>query len=146
MAATQKCERLAQAILDEVQYRCPAYTFVKSYDADSNILFTVTGSGISTSYILILPEAAPASGATDGLGLTQRVYVPDVIRFGYDSSAAFEAVFANFALFSILSKLGTAVEVYISATIAASDLRTGPTNGNYKGVIRDLQWGFLSQQ
>jgi hypothetical protein len=146
MAATQKCERLAQAILDEAAFRCPAYTFVKSYDADSNILFTITGTGIATSYILILPEAAPASGATDGLGLTQRVYTPDVIRFGYDSSAAFEAAFANFALFHILALKGTAVEVYVSATIAASDLRAGPSNGNYKGVIRDLQWGFLSQQ
>ena len=145
MAATQKIERLVQAILDEAAYRCPAYTFVKSYDASSNILITVTGTGISTSYILVLPESAPASGLTDGLGLTQRVYVPDVIRFGYDTSAAFDAKFANFALFAILVSKGTAVEVYTDASIAASDL-TGPASAKYIGAYRDLQWGFMSQQ
>ena len=159
-SVTQKCERLAQAIADELQLRIPIvgtsndyavadFVITKSYDADSNVYLTVTPKTGISHFILIRPEDAIPSlpvYATDGLGLPQRVYVPNIIRLGLDTTYAIGASPVALTLIAVCVLKGCKTEFYQSATIAESDVRTGPSNGNFVVAFGDMQWGVLSQQ
>ena len=122
---TEKAERIVQAIIDEMALMSAGTTIVKSYEANgtgvTDIGLTITGTGLTTSYVLIKAVNAPASGTADGLGLTQRVYTPHLIRFGYDSSAAMENA-AAFTLLAIMLKQGVQVDLHADAAIAMADL------------------------
>lgn len=144
-SATGKADRLIKAIGDEIALKFP--TAVLTYGYDANIDATLDIALASNTHRLrIKPEAAPASGATDGLGLTQRVYVPYVIQFARDTTAAADALQYYFS--ALLASKGARVEFYTKATPAYADM-TGPTATNfitqYQFQGADV-WGYLSNQ
>jgi len=145
MAATQKIERLAQSIIDEATLRAKPSDIViaKSYDANNDLLLTITGTGLSTMYILILPEIAPASGTTDALGLTQRVYTPDIIRFGWDATNTLSAVAGGLLLLASCLTKGCRVDMHSDAGITAADLITA-TLDHFVVSYQNLDWGYLA--
>jgi hypothetical protein len=147
---TTKADRIADAIKSELDLRFAGqtgYACTKGYATDgSDVTLTLTGTGtLTTSYIQIIQEPAPAQGAYDGLGLAQRVYTPHIIRFGYDLSAAW--TIQGLTIVAVLAQKGCSLELYSDAAISLTILRAADKSaGTYLGTIRDLQWGIMSQQ
>lgn len=84
---TQKPARLLAAIKEQIQFLLGSGAVIAdAFDANDDPYLSIAFSG-QTHLVLVKHELAPASGLTDGLGLTQRVYTPDVAFVGIDTAA-----------------------------------------------------------
>ncbi len=128
-AYTQRINRYLKAIEDQLLFYIPTAVITHSFDGNSDECLAIAFSG-QTHRVRGKPETAPASGLTDGLGLTQRVYVPDVIQVGIDTSAEGGGLDADTekmrtALYIICSSKNTRCQVFAKSGIALADMVDG---------------------
>ena len=99
MAANQKCERLIDALINQLTLR--GFTVAKAYDSGDVYVNVTAPSGIpdlalggtlsQKALVRIKPVAGLYGGGatqTDGLALPQRVYNPLVAQFLYNTDVA----------------------------------------------------------
>jgi hypothetical protein len=87
MAATQKIERLIDQVADALNLKYPD-SCVKAYDASHDAYLTMTVGGSQVALIKFGTVAQLATGAGNPVtGLTDTVFVPDVVRVGFDNGA-----------------------------------------------------------
>jgi len=126
---TQKITRLLKAIEDQIGFLIPTAVVTHAFDANSDECLAIAFSG-QTHRVRGKPETAPACGAVDGLGLTQRVYVPTVIQVGIDISAEgagldADTELARTALYVIVSSKNTRCQIFAKSAIALADMIDG---------------------
>jgi hypothetical protein len=146
---TQKPTRLLKAIEDQLSVLVPTATVVHAFDGttfDESIAITYTAK---VYRVRIRAEAAPASGTLDGLGLTQRVYSPDLIQVGIDISGegaglTTDCELMKQALAAIIYRKDCRVQWFAKSSIALTDMVDGDASlvltvnpGNETGV-----WGY----
>jgi hypothetical protein len=133
-----KTERLATALFDiltqrlAVAYPATAIPVIKNYDANNDVYLTVTVTPELDAIIKFEPDAAPASGAVDSLGITQTVFNPHIIRVGFDigtqasvtatlaTAVATNAVTVNGVTFTAVASGATGNQWNIGGTDAIS--------------------------
>lgn len=129
---TNKPARLLKAIEEQILFLIPTAVVTHSFIATPGATYgdeylTVAFSG-QNHLILCNAEAAPASGLTDGLGLTQRVYTPDVIRLGLDIGAGLadaDTALAHGILTAVCASKNTRFAYHQKAAIAIAELVAG---------------------
>lgn len=127
-AYTARINRYLKQAEDRIQFLLPTAVIAHAFDVsgDENITIVINGR---THRVRGKPEAAPASGLTDGLGLTQRVYVPDVFQLGISLSAGSDASagipLERAAIATIVTSLNTRVQWFEKAAVALADMVDG---------------------
>lgn len=149
-----KSASLANDIADELKLRFAPLAVVESFDANSNPMISV-GAGVAAgrnAIIIVKPIDWPL--AKDVLGLPATVYNPHVIQLvteanyaGATDSVADAVPPADLLkLLAVVTKRGTKVEWYQSAT-GVAPTAAAAIAGNLKASIdADLYWGNLSSQ
>jgi len=125
-ANTQKNIRLIEAIQEQLGFLASAAITTKLFDVNDDVYLTVAYSG-QTHLVRCKHETAPACGALDGLGLTQRVYTPTIMQLGVDTAAESggldaDTEFIRAILYVVVASKGTRVEVYAKSGIALTDM------------------------
>jgi hypothetical protein len=122
--ATQKSEIQAQSLQERLNLRLAValdpVPVSKSYDGNGDLYLTVAFPGtvgaVDSSVEAVIKfgsQPAALSGAVDALGLTQRVYSPNVIKVVLDTAAAGSTSRATeLTVFGELVRTGMRVEVY----------------------------------
>lgn len=128
-AYTQRANRYLKAIDEQISFWIPTAVITHSYDANGDENLSLVFSG-QTHRIRCMPETAPACGTVDGLGLTQRVYVPDLIQVGIDIAAEGGGLDADTELmraviYIVTSSKNTRLQVFAKSSIALADMIPG---------------------
>jgi hypothetical protein len=127
-AFTQRINRYLKAIEDQVQFLLPTAVIAHAFDVngDENLTIAINGR---THRVRGKPETAPASGLVDGLGLTQRVYVPDVLEAGISTSAGTDASAGipveRAVIYTVVTSKGTRARLHEKAAVALTDMVEG---------------------
>lgn len=128
-SSTQRVNRYLKAIEDQLLFWIPTAVVTHAFDGngDENLVIAFSGQ---THRVRGKPESAPASGLVDGLGLTQRVYVPDVIQVGIDTSAEgggldSDTELARAVLYIVCSSKNTRCQIFEKSAIALTDMVDG---------------------
>lgn len=125
---TQRVNRYLKAIEDQIAFILPTAVIAHAFDVngDENLTIVINGR---THRVRGKPETAPASGLTDGLGLAQRVYTPDVLEGGIDTAAGSDASAGipheRVAIDTIVTSKNTRVRLHEKASIALTDMVEG---------------------
>ena len=119
----------------------------KAYDTNGDVYLAITVSSTIDAIIRFTTVAAPASGATDGLGLTQRVYTPHLAQVLFDIAATTGTTeLVKFQILGEIMRVGTQVDLY---EIDASGKAGGSqflqlvdiAVGNFVSSFLSLEWG-----
>jgi hypothetical protein len=147
----QKVERWCQALADKfTAIFGSTYTITKAYDASSDLYIKVqVGAGpnnIVHAIVRIKPDAAPASGAYDSLGLAQTVFCPHVAEVMFDITTPFSAGATEAERAVICQQvmaLGTKVKMYSyavgSGNIAVTDFAS---NATLRATLNNVEGSF----
>jgi hypothetical protein len=155
MAANQKIELTAQGLVERLNMRFTALSnaavAAAAYDANGDKYVTViAGAGNNSVKAIIKFETAPValSGATDGLGLAQRVYSPHTAKVLFEVNAA--AAISRLQEFIVLGevfRIGMKGEFYTkdgaAGVVAVTDI-TSEGGTNFVGSFQSLEWGGLA--
>lgn len=140
-SSTNRINRYLKAIEDQLLFLVPTAVIAHGFDVNGDENLTVVFSG-QTHRVRGKPETAPASGLTDGLGLTQRVYVPDLIQVGIDISAEGAGLDADTetiraALYIVCASKNTRCQIFAKSSIALADMIDGDASLvlNYQPAI-----------
>lgn len=128
-AFTQRVNRYLKQIEDRIAFLIPTAVITHAFDVNGDETLAIAFSG-QTHRVRGKPETAPASGTVDGLGLTQRVYVPDVFQVGIDTSAEgagldADTELARAALYIVVTSLNARTQVFAKSAIALTDMVDG---------------------
>lgn len=156
MAANTKVMLQGQSILERLNTRLADASYptpVTMSFSSGDVLLTLDKSAsdlADRALILMAPVAPLASGATDALGLTQRVYSPHVIQVLFDkdvsNGALGTAEASKFAILGECLRTGMRVELYevdAAEKQANKFLEIGDcVVANLVGSFDSLEWGF----
>lgn len=144
--STLKPTRLLKAIEDQLAVLAPTAVVTHAFDGTTFDESIAIVYNTKTYRVRCRAEAAPASGTLDGLGLTQRVYSPDLIQVGIDiATPDANTEFMKCALGAIVYRKDTRVQWFAKSSIALTDMVDGDASlilnvspGNETGV-----WGYM---
>lgn len=128
-ANTQRINRWLKAIEDQIAFWIPTAVITHAYDTSNDECLAIEFSG-QTHRVRGKPEAAPASGQYDGLGLAQRVYAPDLLQIGIDTSAEGGGLDADTelmraALYTVVTSKNCRCQIFAKSSIALTDMVDG---------------------
>ena len=92
MSATNKTERLIDQVSDALNRQFPN-SCVKSYDASHDVYLTMTVGGLLQAIIKYTTVAQGANGVDPVTGAVSTVFVPDVVKVGFDNGEVAEQTF-----------------------------------------------------
>lgn len=145
-ANTKRIERYLKAIEDQIKFLLPTAVITRAYDGNGDETLAVAFSG-QTHRIRGKPETAPACGAVDGLGIAQKVYVPDVLQVGIDTTAEgagldADTELARSILYVVVSSKNCRTQIFGKDGIALTDMVDGDASLilNYQPAYDG--WGY----
>jgi hypothetical protein len=155
MAANQKVELTVQALVERLNMRFSALgnaaVAAAAYDANTDKYVTIiAGAGNNSMKAIVKFETAPValSGATDGLGLPQRVYSPHIAKVLFEVNAAAPITrLQEFVVLGEVFRIGMKAEFYNkdggAGNVAVTDI-TAEGGTNFIGSFNSLEWGSLA--
>lgn len=158
MAANAKIEMQAEKMMTNLNLRLATASYrapvTKSYSSGDVLLQLCRSAGAldDRAMILLAPAALAASGLTDALGLTQRVYSPHVIKVLFDKDASDgtkgTAETSKLAILAECLLTGMRVELYeIDAEAKGGNKYLEVADiaaGNFIAAFESLEWGALA--